>query len=321
MAIDFQTEAIKKYELDNNIPFAGYFSPNGNLIDYNSIYGGETHYSLNNPVSMTYIKYLSFIITGVTSDSKYAEVLKDMNPRILNESLQKDIEELIFKGYDSYYAGIFKTNDEFYRKIEEDHHITEKRIREQHEFPYDRFKLELLKLFLNAYREGNYRKSIGKLTRIDSLESIRKKVIEEYPIQSQDGYKLSKLLELRIKREMLSEFKDICIRYLGYDAIERRQSNGNLIEIPNEDYDKFFLNTPRVITTSHKDYLERYYNYLLMNWDVFLVPRYIYNEKTGLYEQESNIENFHQKDESLVKELKSIKRSTPIEERYKYFIR
>ena len=322
MAIDFYMEEIKQTELKNKTPFAGYISPNGTLINYNQEYGGETHYSFENPVSMTYLKYISFIITGETKDSKYAQVLKDMNPKVLIELIDKGIDELIFKGYDSYYAGIFKIFSEFYKEIELDLERTEQRIRNQRELPYDRFKLDLLKLFINAYKIGNYKKTMGKITRIDSIESITKKIKEEYPIRSQDQYELSKLLALRVKKEMLSDFKDTCVKYMGYDAVERRQPNGNLVEIPTEEeYDKYFLNTPRVITTSHKDYIERYFNYLLMNWQIYLTPRYIYNEKTGLYEEESSVETFHQKNESLVKELDSIKRSTSIEERPKFFIK
>lgn len=123
-----------------------------------------------------------------------------------------------------------------------------------------------------------------------------------------------------MKEELLSHLKDICVQYLGYDALERFSPDGSLIEVPDryEDYDSYFLDTPRVITSSYPN--ERYYNYLIMNWDVHSVPRYYYNLQTGLYEKD-DFSMFYQSDaeQRLGEEIKSIRKLVPLDERKNYF--
>ena len=94
------------------------------------------------------------------------------------------------------------------------------------------------------------------------------------------------------------------------------------IDIPeNEEYDKFFYNTPRVITTSNSDIYERFYNYLLMDWEIYKVPRFVFNNETKMYELEDDTLNtFRQeKNEEIKDEIQSIKKLVPPNERNKFF--
>jgi len=120
---------------------------------------------------------------------------------------------------------------------------------------------------------------------------------------------------LNIKKVLLTNLKDICIQYLGYDSVERFDSLGNKIDV---DYNHV---KPRLISSSYHNIKERYYNYLLMDWEIQQFPRYNYNEEKGIYELESSIILYDNNDleEELTDEIKSIRKLIPLDERYKYF--
>lgn len=125
-----------------------------------------------------------------------------------------------------------------------------------------------------------------------------------------------------LKEDLLSHLKDICVQYLGYDSLERFHPNGSEIEIPYryDDYDFDFLANPRIITSSYPNVNERYYNYLIMDWTVHKIPRYYYNEQTGLYEK-SVLSSFYKSEteQKLEQEIKSIKKLVQLQDRKQYF--
>lgn len=51
MTIEFKEEQILKREQCRREPYIGYFAPDGKLIDYNILLGGEGHDDWINPVS------------------------------------------------------------------------------------------------------------------------------------------------------------------------------------------------------------------------------------------------------------------------------
>ena len=77
---------------------------------------------------------------------------------------------------------------------------------------------------------------------------------------------------------------------------------------------------PRIITTSYLNIYERFWNYLLMNWSIHQLPRYTYDEKTGIYTKQSELMDFHVSDREmeLKEELEKIKAKTSLDERYIY---
>ena len=325
MAIDFKLDEIKDNELRQGTPFVGYFNPHGELINYNGEYGGDTHYSWNNPVSKAYLKYISYIITGETKDGSFAKYLKKYNPKQYREMATDHYNELIYRGFDSYFSGHYDSFSDFYKSLELDYNKVDDRIKENIEYKYDKFKLDLLKFFLNAYRYMDFVKSTGKITRVDREDNISEKVREEYKLSNDDHFNIDRLTKIAVYKEILSGFKDICVQYLGYDTIERFTSDGSKIVIPSndEEYDEFFYKTPRVITSSSNDIYDRFYNYILMDWDICKVPRYKYNEQTGIYEVDNDPLYIHkeEKDEEIKEEIQSIKKLVPPNERNRFFKR
>ena len=181
------------------------------------------------------------------------------------------------------------------------------------------FKYQILKFFNHAYSSNNFFDSINQVINIHWLSDM-------------DGIQyLNSPKNKKLKKELLSFFKDIVVCYLGYDSIERFNSNGNLITIPHNpkeyghpyeySFDSYFNTTPRIITTSNINIYERFYNFLLMDWKIHRVCIFVWNDDKLKYEKESQIKNLHynEKEEILKKEVKSIKRLVPISERYHYF--
>lgn len=185
-----------------------------------------------------------------------------------------------------------------------------------------KFMYQLLLFFRNAYKNKRFFESIQRKITIENPDVAKNRIKYYYRECHLSDYRLDSIYEDELKHELLSHFKDICVQYLGYDSLERFQPNGTLIKIPlYGDYEKFdFLANPRVITSSYPNTNERYFNYLVMNWTVHKLPRYYYNEKTGIYEK-SDFSLFYQNEteQKLEKEIQSIKKLVPLKERYKYF--
>ncbi len=323
MVIDFEKDEIKAKELKNGIPYVGYFSPMGKIIDYNVGLGGQTHNSWTNPVSSIYLKYVSYIITNETIDGSYGQYLKEHNPDKLKEMISDGLNELVYRGHSSYYGGVHSSFKEFYEEIISDIEKYENIIKYDRSDEYDKFILDLLKFFEKAYKNRDYIKTTNKITRIDNQKDIEKRVKEEFFLEEDDEYICNRLVEREVNKELLSCFKDICVQFIGYDSIERYGPNGNKITIPKneEDYDSFFYKTPRVITTSNNDIYNRFYNYLIMDWDVYKVPRFIYDKKKEEYVVlENNLNQYRQeREEEIKEEIQSIKRLVPPYERNKFF--
>ena len=57
MAIEFYGKEIEAYERKTSLPYVGFFTSNGKLVDYNTELGGN-HRSLGNIVSWTYLLWI-----------------------------------------------------------------------------------------------------------------------------------------------------------------------------------------------------------------------------------------------------------------------
>ena len=323
MAHEFIYDQIKEHELRYNTPFLGYFSPNGEVYSFNDKNNIGTHYLPSHPVPQTYLKYISYVINNQFKNGSYGTFLKENKPEQYKELVEEDIDELVFRNYDSYNSGIVTPYEEFYKELlVEVDELTEK-IRSQFYTMNDKFKLDLLKFFVDAYKEGSFIKSTGRKTRIDSPVLLEKKLLEENNIdRDMNIFEINNLIEKASSKQMLTFFKDICVRILGYDSIEKFDVNEKELVIPEkeEDYDKFFFSTPRVITTSHYDIFDRYYNYILMDWYIKKVPRQIYNDKTGKFEEELPFVNTYieQKEEAVREELLCLRKAYSPKERIQF---
>lgn len=187
---------------------------------------------------------------------------------------------------------------------------------------YTAFEYKLLLFFKNAYKDKKFFDSIQRKISIENPDIVKKRLKYEYKNCNFSDMRLDSTYRDYLKKELLSHLKDICVQYLGYDSLERFKPNGAELKIPYwyEDYDFDFSDFPRIITSSYPNVNERYYNYLIMGWAVHKLPRYYYNEQTGLYEKNDfNILYQSESEQKLELEINSIKKLVPLKERKKYF--
>ncbi len=292
---------ITEKERFDHKPYIGYIDPNGNLINYNKPFGESGHDGWVNEISSTYLRFVSYII----KNNKLEEYIVRGMRYILNENFEKF--------------------SEFLESLEE-----------ELKFPpsYDnidgRLRYQLLLFFKKAYTNKNFFEAIGRKIEVISEEEFMRQNSLVVPYWLDPDVFARKCYILHLKQSLMQYFKDIAVSYLGYDAIERFQPNGKLIAIPYDPWefpsymkiaDSYFYRTPRIITTSYNNINERFYNYLLMEWAIHKIPRYVWNDSLLRFEQEpAYIEFFQSEKENILgEEIKSIKKLVPLKDRYKYF--
>lgn len=320
MSIEFKEEQIASREERMRKPYVGYFAPNGKLIDYNILLGGNYHDAWQNPVSWAFLSWVSYIVKGSSiEDLKEWAIFPDM----ITNNQYPGIDEFVIRGYGADYDFSYYNIDYFletlYERIDEieDTWHTLGSIED-----YTAFEYQLLLFFRNAYKNKNFFDTIQRKISIENPDVVKEKLKYKYRNCSFIDRELESIYRDYLKRELLSYFKDICVQYLGYDSLEKFKPNGTAIKVPYEyqDYDFDFLANPRVITSSYPNINEKYYNYLLMDWSVHRLPKYYYNEKDGLYEK-SDFTALYQSEteQKLEQEIQSIKKLVPLKERKKYF--
>ncbi len=298
MSIDFIDKEfwITDKEISNHKPYIGYISPNGNLINYNEPFGETGHDGWDNRISDTFLEYVSYIIKN---DELEEYIVRGMG-FILNKNTEKFTE--------------------FLERLEEN-----LKYPPRYDNTYAQLRYKLLLFFKKAYTNKNFFEALGRKIEIMSEKEFmhQNRWIDPYDFTKEHYV-------LYLKQSLMQYFKDIVVSYLGYDSIETYQPNGKLITIPHnpKEYpsifryaDSYFYRTPRIITTSYNNINERFYNYLLMEWSIHKIPRYVWNNNLLKFEQEPTYIQFFQsqKEEILGKEINSIKKSVLLKDRYKYF--
>lgn len=326
MTLDFMKDEINFKETFSSNPFIGYISPKGKLIDYSNPLEIDTgdHFSWENPASLLFLNYISYIIKD--SKSQDCDIKYNLPKEFVQYNSYPGIEEIVKRGglsHEYYYNQ--SSIDEFIKKIDDE--IKEKEnYRKKGSFKekeYFEMEYDILRFFKNAYKNKLFFNSINKIIKVENPEKVIDNIGQIHSFNFIDS--ADNRYRTYLKRELMDFFKDICVQYLGYDSIERFKPDGNPITISKFNYCDYnkneFLKRPRIITTSALNPNERFFNYLLMEWSVHILPRYRYNDDNGIYEKESSICLYHQKgkEEIFEKEIASIKRLVPIEERYKYF--
>lgn len=298
MTVDFIDKEfwITEKETYDCKPYIGYITPNGNLINYNKPFGESGHDGWDNRISNTFLDYVSYIIKN------------------------NELEEYVVRGM----GFILNENTEEFAEFLE-------RLEKNLKYPpsyddtYGQFRYQFLLFFKKAYANKNFFEAIGRKIEVMSEE--------EFMSQNTwiDPYDFTKKhYVLYLMQSLMQHFKDIAVSYLGYDAIERFQPNGELINIPSnpKEYpsygsyaNSYFYRTPRIITTSYNNINERFYNYLLMEWSIHKIPRYVWSDNLLRFEQEPTYMQFFQseKEKILGEEINSIKKLVLLKDRYKYF--
>ena len=290
MTIDFYGKEIDKYERMHAKAYTGYFTPNGKLVDYNTSLGGS-HSSLANIVSWTFLLWVknssAFLDLGIRDVKMSASINMETgeikNANIPTREYNEKTNLLILQRNLLSFLSTIEKNPEFTHEIR-------KRIHED-ELP-------------DYIREG-----------------------KGLPLESSEGiYEIEKVFGRKNTRALLMFLKDICIQYLGYDSIEQVKSNGEYLTFPPlfryyRDDQFTIYERPRKIITPNNNIHKRFFNYMLMDWDIEKAPRYIYNESENKFEVEpANIMIQSDSDEDYEKELVAIKKMVPLKEREKYFM-
>ena len=128
---------------------------------------------------------------------------------------------------------------------------------------------------------------------------VEKEIIKkQYSKCSLSESELGGLYLRNLRIQLFSYMKDICIQFLGYDALERFNAISLAeIAIPdkNEEYNFDFLGNPRIITTACFNPNEKYFNWQIMDYQIQNVPKYNYNTLTRTFEEVPDISTFHQR--------------------------
>lgn len=320
MTIEFKEEQISLREKETREPYIGYFAPNGKLIDYNILLGENYHDAWQNPVSWAFLSWVSYIVEG-TSIEELKEWAYSSDMIIKNQ--YPGIDEYVVRGYGINYDFNYECFDDFLETLHKKINSIEDTWHKLGNIEnYKAFEYQLLLFFRNAYKNKKFFDTIQRKISIENPNIVKERLKSQYRNCNFTDRDLESTYRNHLKKELLSYLKDICVQYLGYDSLERFNPNGATIKIPYwyQDYDFDFSANPRIITSSYPNVNERYYNYLLMDWSIHRLPRYYYNEQTGLYER-SDFITFYQSEteQELEQEIQSIKRFVPLKERKKYF--
>jgi len=325
MTVDFYDKQIIEKEKITRQPYIGFFAPEGTLIDFNMRLGANTHTSYYNPVSYAFCDYVSYIVPGISIKNYKRTSTAKMFPNTVSRNEYIGIDNLVVRGCFIDYQGWNIVDIEFFLKnLNSAVHSFE--ASDINSFSdYEKFKYRILKFFQRAYQNKRFFESIGRDIWIEDPEVVKKRIKEEYRNCNLRESELEGIYLRNLRIQLLAHFKDICVQYLGYDSLERFNSkNLQEISIPDkrEDYNFDFFHNPRIITTSCFNPNERYFNWLIRDYVVHQLPKYNYNELTRIYEPVLNMEPYHisHSEEIYGKEIASIRKLVPQNERYKYEI-
>jgi len=322
MSVQYYEPIMDKIEKEEYKSFVGYINLREQLIDYSTLIGRQSHCTNRNPASYVYLRFISFLVKGYSPDElKY---FWDEEQRLYKNNKTEGYDYVVKRGYDYYHRHNIYSYESFLSELNtcynERQEIIKEQINSQEPFwkmhVYENLQNDIISFFKHAYSNDDFFEAIDRVLQIqcfDSFEEIYKKemdeidrVHEKYPYKStsRDFY------ENYVKVELMSHFKDIMVQYLGYDSIERR------LKLNPDKSDMF-----KVITTSCTNTNERFYNWILMDWDIHRIYKMYWNEDEKRFIKENPISNYYQteKEEILGKEIESIKREVPKQYRKDYF--
>lgn len=325
--IPFYQAKIAKRERILNGAYTGYFSPECELVEY-STEVGNSHNDWRHPVSVIFIKYIGYMINGdskihlgydINNDRDSFDTLDDL----LN-SLDQEIKktEIVYHYYSQQVIELDKKYAKKTRFIYENAREILVSLK---------LKFELLKFFKVTYQNGNFFRSIGRIIRIENMGLIKNRLNMRYKNNSNFlKENEERLIKEEIIKSLISNFKTIVVDYLKYDSIETFKPDKTFVKVnelidpnPMIKYDLDFINNPRFISSSHYDINERFFNYLIMNWEINQIPGYTLDPNSGIYTKQSDLLLFHEtpREREFKEEIIKIKKLVPLKDRYKYIIK
>lgn len=322
MTVQYYESEMNEIEQKKYIPFVGYINPRGQLIDYTTLIGEQTHYSTKNPASMMFLQFISYVMQGFRPED--LKFFWDEDGHIYINNKTEGFANVIKRGFDYFCHYNTCSYDAFLQEVNKYYQIRRDIIREHIQSPYHTFwdmhvyenlQNDLMKFFLNAYKNKNFFESIGITPQVECYDDY----IENHEKEIQEARKLHSWLSNHSDRDfyneyqitqLMSYFKDIMVMYMGYDSIERR------LKLDSNKSAEF-----KAITTSCTNPNERFYNWLLMDWNIQRIPMMLWNEEEKRYIQENPLTSYYQteKEEILGMEIDSIKKLVPKQYRKEYF--
>lgn len=327
MTIEYlEDKILEKEKLMNNSPLIGYINPQGEIINYSILIGEYGHDNWRNPASSILLDFISFVMKGDRVKKLY-EWEWDEGKTLYYKNKYEGFDDIVKRGLEFPCEVNYTSYDEFLEVLDQawaQEKETAKFYAEHHTLYGDRnvfekLKYDLVVFFKKLYSNRDFFGSLGRIVYAEKSETI----CEIYKVKG-DFVKKDEFYYNYLIVQLMSYMKDFCVQYLGYDSIERAMPEYDL-NILNNIYSAsngyVFSPNPRIITTSARNVNERFYNWLLMDWEIQKIPKKVWNEDEKKFEDESHVFDYIyiDKEEILGKEIESIKRLVPKEERYKYF--
>ena len=232
-------------------------------------------------------------------------------------------DEIIKRGFEYFHTYNIRSYHDFLsevatyyksrRKIIKDHIKSTYPFWDMH--VYETLQNDLMEFFNTIYQTEDFFQALGFTPQVecfeDYIETHKKEMEQERKKYSwKENYSNLDFYEDYQIIQLMSYFKDIMVMYLGYDSIERR------LTLDSSSFTKY-----KSITTSCTNPNEKFYNWLLMDWNVQRIPRMMWNEQEKRFIRENPILPYYQteKEEILGKEIQSIQKEIPKQYRKEYF--
>lgn len=324
MVLEFKEEQITKRESWTWLPYVGYFSPRGELIGYNIMFGSGCHDDFRNPVSAAFLSFISYMQLDTSIEELKGEYIVKLCPNIVKENQYPGTDLFVKRGCSPHVYNE-RDIDYFLAMLDERYdYLRERQIKYGPLNGYALFEYDLLTFFKNAYKNKTFFETIGQTFIAPHPHEIEQSVKDYYNksklSRSERDYYIEREFRLAYKTLIMSFAKDIFVQYLGYDALERITPSIEAITFSSKSSFNF-ARTPRIITSSCSNPNERFFNYLVMDWQVSRVPKYNYDPKEERYIKELSSHPYFQTDRErqFEDEIEYIRKRVPIDERYKYF--
>lgn len=326
MTIKYQEDEILNIEKWNyNRPFIGYLNPYGQLLNYCQLVGEYGHDNWRNPATPIFLSFISFVIKN-KKIKQLEEAQWDKDRSLFLKNKYEGFDDIVKRGL-SYGQDInYHSYDDFLKalnKVLQEEKKSEKiHIKYCETYwdkdPWDKLRYDLAHFFEKCYSNKDFFRSLGRIIAVENRYDICQKY------NKKDSWKQHEFYYEYCLIQLMSYFKDIAVQYLGYDSIERAIAEYDLVQINNiqsASNGYTFASNPRLITTSCPNPNERFYNWLLMDWQIQRIPRMLWNEEDQRFIEENTITKYYQteKEEILGKEIESIKKQVPKEYRKQYF--
>lgn len=319
MSIDYFEEQIKKKETHIRGPFIGYINPHGQVIDYSILLGVPGHDNWRNPVTPYFLNFVSYVVLGDSLEFFKTNANKGgIYKEIYEDNKYDGFDDFVLRGPTTFCMNLLN-----YDSFINDLNDTIKNVKKfRHCNEWDCLKYDLMNFFEKCYSKKDFFYSFGRVIKIHNRETVFE-IYKNFLKNWDDREKESFYYNYRVVT-LMSYFKDIVVQYLGYDSIERALPNYDLNIINNlyRESGGYTFSPKSIILTSCANPNERFYNWLLMGWDIQRIPRMIWNEQEKRFVEENPIISYHQTEKEIFlgQEIELIKRNVP-EQYRKEFLR